>query len=90
MNVCYKLIIFGKVQGVNFRNSTYQKALELNLSGWVKNTPDGKVQVHVEGDAYMVNQFIEWCKSGPPSAEVLKVELELLQMENYTDFTILR
>ncbi|MFN3939208.1 MAG: acylphosphatase [Chitinophagales bacterium] len=90
MHVCYKLLISGKVQGVNFRYNTLQKALHLHVHGWVKNTMDGKVEIHAEGDSTAVNQLIAWCKHGPPAANVMDVAIEKTQPENYTDFTIRR
>lgn len=42
--------IFGRVQGVFFRDFVQRKAKELNLSGWVENEPDGTVQIVAEGE----------------------------------------
>lgn len=64
------LLITGKVQGVFYRASTLERAQSLNLTGWVANLPDGAVEVVAEGPRYALEQLIEWCQSGPPSAEV--------------------
>ncbi|MEL6543062.1 MAG: acylphosphatase [Myxococcota bacterium] len=64
------LLITGKVQGVFFRASTLERAQGLNLHGWVMNLPDGAVEVVAEGPRYALEQLVEWCRSGPPSAEV--------------------
>lgn len=58
------LTISGRVQGVGFRYSAQQKAMELNLVGWVKNKPDGTVELEVEGDRSYVSEYIEALKSG--------------------------
>lgn len=68
--------IYGKVQGVFFRDSSRIKAEELNLSGWVRNEPDNIVQIVAEGEDRDLKKFIEWCKYGPDNAEVEKVDMK--------------
>ncbi len=68
--------ISGNVQGVFFRDSTRQKAGELGLNGWVKNTPDGRVEALFEGPADAIREMIDWCKEGPSQATVEDVEAE--------------
>jgi acylphosphatase len=70
------LKIYGKVQGVFFRDSSRMKAKELGLSGWVGNEPDGTVQIVAEGSDKDLNRMIDWCKNGPDNAEVEKVNVE--------------
>ena len=62
--------IKGRVQGVYYRASTETEACRLNLTGWVKNCPDGTVQALFEGNIDDINKVIEWCRSGPERAEV--------------------
>lgn len=62
--------ISGYVQGVFFRANTRVKALQLGVTGWVRNLPDGRVEALFEGDAESVRQMVQWCRSGPPGAEV--------------------
>ena len=66
--------ISGQVQGVFFRDSTRQKAEELNLAGWVKNLPDGKVEAFVEGPSEKVREMVRWCEEGPQHASVENVD----------------
>ena len=68
--------ISGRVQGVYFRDSTRQEAEKLGLTGWVRNTEEGSVEAVFEGDSGAVNQMVEWCKSGPSSADVEDVSIE--------------
>lgn len=68
------IIISGIVQGVNFRYYTRETARRLNLTGWVKNLPDGKVETIAEGDEKAIDEFIEWCRKGPKSARVESIE----------------
>ncbi len=68
-----RLIIKGRVQGVWFRDSTRRQANRLGVSGWVRNLPDGSVEVLAEGPADKVEKLVEWCHEGPPAARVDKV-----------------
>lgn len=69
------IIISGKVQGVFFRKYTRQKADELNLTGWVKNTGNGNVEVFAQGDENAMAAFIQWCHQGSPKAAVKTVRI---------------
>ncbi|MBZ0205594.1 MAG: acylphosphatase [Flavobacteriales bacterium] len=80
----------GRVQGVWYRKSASEEALRLNLAGTVKNLPDGSVLIHVQGPAEQVDQFLHWCRKGPPQAEVANVEMEELPLVEYDGFTIER
>lgn len=68
--------ISGNVQGVFFRDSTRQKANELDLNGWVKNTSDGRVEALFEGPSDAVQEMLDWCKEGPAQADVEDVDAE--------------
>ena len=70
------VFVSGRVQGVAFRDSTRSQAEQLGLSGWVRNTEDGRVEAVFEGGSDVVNQMIEWCKSGPSSADVEDVSVD--------------
>ena len=65
--------IRGRVQGVFFRAETERTASNLNLTGWVRNLMDGRVEAVFEGDDAVVDQMVAWCKIGPPAARVLQV-----------------
>lgn len=68
--------VSGRVQGVFFRDSAREKARELGLTGWVRNTPDGRVEAVFEGPPEAVREAVRWCGEGPPHAEVEGVETE--------------
>ena len=70
------VFVSGRVQGVAFRDSTRRQAEQLGLSGWVRNTEDGRVEAVFEGKSDVMNQMIEWCKSGPSSADVEAVSVD--------------
>ena len=82
------LIVSGRVQGVCFRAGTRDQALELGLCGWAKNCPDGTVEIHAEGDKKTLEQFITWCRKGPPAARVSALEVEWVLSQSLTTFKI--
>ncbi len=65
-----RLEIDGRVQGVGFRHACCQAARGLGLSGWVRNTADGGVDVVAEGDPAALERLAAWCRHGPPGARV--------------------
>lgn len=77
----YQLRITGKVQGVWYRASAKDKAISLRLKGRVWNEPNGDVGALVQGNDERIHAFIEWCKEGPPLAEVKDVMVILLPNE---------
>jgi len=68
------VIVQGRVQGVAFRQHTCQRALELGVTGWVRNLPDGAVEGLFEGEDGAVAALVEWCRNGPPAALVERLE----------------
>lgn len=68
------LRIFGRVQGVFYRINTNEKALELNLTGFVHNKNDGTVETVAEGEESDLKEFIKWCYKGSSSSRVEKIE----------------
>ncbi len=75
MSTAVDLLISGRVQGVGFRYHAAAEALRLEVAGWVRNEPDGRVAVHAEGADEAVEQLVRWCRSGPPSAQVERVDV---------------
>jgi acylphosphatase len=69
------LVISGLVQGVFFRHYTRKYAIQYKLTGWVKNRPDGKVEAIFEGDERNIELMIDWCRSGPPAAQIADVDI---------------
>ena len=84
------IIVSGRVQGVFFRKNTKQKATELNVDGWVKNTYDDKVEIFAQGNEENLNKFIDWCKQGPQKATVENIQVtEEHTVNNLKGFSIL-
>ncbi len=86
-----QIYVSGRVQGVFFRSSLQGEALRLGVAGWVRNLNDGRVEALFEGDSNKVDEMIEFCKNGPPSAIVKKVEVFWEEyVGDIDDFRIIR
>jgi acylphosphatase len=73
MKICKRCFINGLVQGVSFRYHTRREALRLQLSGWARNLPDGRVDVVVCGEKEAVEELCRWLNHGPSLAQVTDV-----------------
>ena len=89
VDVAVRIIIYGKVHGVSFRVSAQTKALELCLTGWVRNLPSGTVEVHAEGSRDSLDKLFKWCQKGPPSADVSRCDLDWVTPQRMDKFRIL-
>jgi acylphosphatase len=69
------VLVTGDVQGVFFRSGTRNQANLLNLTGWIRNLSDGRVEVVAEGQKDDVEAMVEFCRKGPPGARVDDVEI---------------
>ncbi|MBD1397233.1 acylphosphatase [Pontibacter sp. JH31] len=79
--------VHGKVQGVFFRASTQEKALELGLTGFVQNEDDGTVYLEAEGNLEALKELERWAHQGPDQARVEKVEVvEMDGLEGFVGF----
>jgi acylphosphatase len=84
------LLISGKVQGVFFRETSRRLAEKLHINGWIKNCPDGKVEAMITGEKSDVEQFIEFCETGPERAFVEKVEVSKREKTDFKKFEVIR
>ncbi|MBY7143542.1 acylphosphatase [Virgibacillus sp. NKC19-3] len=83
------LIISGQVQGVGFRYSAMQKAMEFQLTGWVRNKSNGTVELEVEGEEKQINSYIDELKNGfNRFIQVDHMEITSQQEKGYDKFTI--
>jgi acylphosphatase len=85
-----RLIIKGKVQGVFYRATAKDVADLIGVKGFVKNLPDGNVEITATAAEDILQKFIGWCKEGPPKAKVDEVISEELQLQEFSSFKILR
>lgn len=82
--------VFGKVQGVFFRQSAAAQAKRLGITGLIRNEPNGTVYLEVEGSPDAINTFLDWCTHGPPSAHVKRVQTQRIRPRHFETFTIER
>lgn len=75
MASAFRAIVHGRVQGVAFRYHTVRAAEPLGVEGWVRNLPDGTVEVRAEGDRAALDQLAAWLEHGPDFARVTELEL---------------
>jgi acylphosphatase len=78
----------GRVQGVFFRDSTRQEAKRRGVAGSVRNTGEGTVEAVFEGDEAAVDALVEFCRSGPGSADVERVDVEEEEPEGLEGFEV--
>jgi acylphosphatase len=84
------LLIKGRVQGVFFRATAKDVANEIGVTGWVKNTEEGDVEITATGSDAQLRRFIEWCKAGPPKAIVTDVLVTNEEETNFENFEVIR
>lgn len=73
--ITHRVLVSGKVQGVFYRKYTQRKAAQLGVTGFVRNLPDGRVEIVAEGTAEQVRALEAWCHEGPPKSEVTAVSV---------------
>ena len=76
MDTRARILIIGLVQGVFFRREITDLARRLGVVGWVRNLPDGRVEVLAEGEMSKVEELIQFCHVGPRAARVRNVQVE--------------
>ena len=84
-----QLTIRGRVQGVYFRASAQREARRLGVVGWVKNRPDGSVEIVAEGEEEAIRELYGWAQKGPSAARVDRVDTRWRSFTgDYPDFRI--
>lgn len=87
---CRHVLVSGRVQGVGFRWYARERAEQLGLAGWVRNLPDGKVEVWLEGREQAVEAMLVWLERGPPAAHVKNLEVVERASEGLATFSVRR
>ena len=86
MGTIRRILIYGRVQGVFFRESMCRQARSLKVTGWVRNCMDGSVEAMLQGEPGAVDKMIGWARHGPELARVEHVTI-FVGEGSYTDFT---
>lgn len=84
------MIVKGKVQGVFFRASAQEAAVECGVKGWVRNTEEGDVELMATGSEEALQRFVTWCRQGPRRAVVEDVVVERKEEESFPSFKVIR
>jgi acylphosphatase len=83
------VIVEGLVQGVFFRDYTYRQALELNISGYVRNLPNRTVEAVLQGEERAVESMLAWLKQGSPRSQVKHLRVQDFDTEEqFSSFEI--
>jgi acylphosphatase len=83
-----RVVVRGRVQGVWFRDSTRREAERAGVGGWARNCSDGTVEAVFEGPAAAVERLVDWCRSGPPRAEVAGIDVVEEPPEGLAGFSV--
>lgn len=86
--ICINCFVSGRVQGVWFRASTQKEAQKLNVTGWVRNLPDGRVEVLACGTRDQVELLKIWLQHGPPHADVTDVQCDEVPWQKCEGFEV--
>ena len=76
--VRYSIFVSGRVQGVGYRYFVQDTAVRLNLTGWVRNLRDGRVEADVEGSEEGIHALFEQLRQGPPFSHVSSLDVKKL------------
>jgi len=90
MQICLHGFVAGKVQGVGFRRHVQDQADRLALNGWVRNLPDGRVEVLVEGETAAVRELEAWLAQGLQAAQVDELALASQPLQGISGFVVRR
>ena len=83
-----RMLVHGRVQGVFFRQATFDEARSLGLRGWVRNVANGDVEIVAEGPRRTLEMLAAWANQGPPLARVISVDEEWSDYRGEEPFTI--
>lgn len=81
MRIAKRCVVSGRVQGVFYRASAKQKALELGVTGSARNLVDGRVEVLAFGEESAVEALIDWLWVGSPTSSVANVDVVTVRAE---------
>jgi acylphosphatase len=88
MNKGIHCFVTGRVQGVCFRMATQKQANQYGLTGWVRNLPDGQVEVMAFGNQQQLDELNHWLKSGPSMAQVTNLQCETIDYQDFEGFSV--
>ena len=86
----YKITVTGEVQGIGYRYFVSKETQKLNLTGWVRNLPDGNVEITVEGEQNILENFVNILKTKHLYARIddMKISKTEITKKEFSDFNI--
>jgi len=84
-----RVIVYGFVQGVFFRESVRRHAVSNGIAGWVRNDRDGSVEAVFEGDPDAIERLVAFCRRGPRGAHVDRLDVVEESPEGLAGFAVL-
>lgn len=81
------MYISGRVQGVGFRYSAYYAAQSLGLTGWVRNLYDGRVEMEVQGEDYVIERMLSQLNKGH-FIRIEEIEAEEIPVVEENSFSV--
>jgi acylphosphatase len=88
VGVARRIVVRGRVQGVNFRDAMRRKAGQLGVAGWARNREDGAVEIAAEGEPDAVESLVAFAREGPRAASVDDVEVSDCEPEGLSGFDV--
>lgn len=88
--IARRFFLRGRVQGVGFRYFACTQAQRLGVRGWVRNLPDGNVEIHAETDSERMDEFYRQIRSGPRMARVVDMDVTNVPDEGHEHFVVKR
>jgi acylphosphatase len=84
-----RILIEGRIQGMNFRYNTQHQATKLELVGFVRNLSDGRIEIDVQGEQEKVDKLLAWCQEEPHSSHIKSILFRYDEpSERYSDFVV--
>lgn len=85
---CFRILVFGKVQGVYFRASAKEIADSFDLVGYARNVPDGSVEIVAQGEKWKLDNFIHWMDNSNLLAKIEKITVKEIKPSDFTEFQV--
>lgn len=84
-----RILIEGRLQGMNFRYHTQQQAQKLGVTGFIRTLSDGRIEIVVQGEEDQVAKMLEWCQQEPQSSQIKTILYRYdEQTEQFSDFVV--
>lgn len=84
----YEVHLQGRVQAVGFRYNAKEQADKIGIYGYARNLKDGSVILELEGTREVIEQFLDWCKTGSYRSNIEQIDFEEKDVEGYREFSV--